>query len=417
VTRLLVPLSLFLLIILTVNYQFNKSNQWINFGDSTMIEISDTIKISPTNSINSLAITNLGKLKAGTIQYRLKIRASQDFSLRVSFWLPDIKVGKTTFCNLKTEYSICQISTDLAADTAAVLVLGEGNTWIKGDPHIEIDSTTLYINDKKQFFSWSLPLQRWKGFSFNENAFASHMVVIGLLGLLQVKNYFWIFLYSCPSLVAILLSGSRGALIAFLIGIFVLILARSRAYKLLPWTMAVALTTIVVFQAATLRGAVAPITSNQSGLRSLNVADQNTTRGRIEIWRLATKAWLENPRTFLIGTGDLASAMKVKYDARAQNAELQKTDLTHAHNLFIQTAGETGLLGLCAMIALWCWVVWKSWKARDAGALALLAAIFVINSVDYLFYYAPVHLAFWMAAAGLKPTDNNKEIEAQPATT
>ena len=54
------------------------------------------------------------------------------------------------------------------------------------------------------------------------------------------------------------------------------------------------------------------------------------------------------------------------------------------------------------MLWLWGWVILRAWRSRDAGALALLAAIFVINSVDYLFLYAPVHLACWMAAAGLK---------------
>jgi O-antigen ligase len=169
--------------------------------------------------------------------------------------------------------------------------------------------------------------------------------------------------------------------------------------------MLVVFSGIVVFQAFTIRNSAVPVTQNQTGLRALNISDQNTTRGRLEIWRLATKAWLENPRTFLIGTGDLASAMKVKFDARSSGYGLSKDSLTHAHNLWVQTAGESGLLGLCAMLWLWGWVILKAWQSRDAGALALLAAIFVINSVDYLFFYAPVHLAFWMAAAGLKPPE------------
>ena len=62
------------------------------------------------------------------------------------------------------------------------------------------------------------------------------------------------------------------------------------------------------------------------------------------------------------------------------------------------------------MLWLWGWVVLKAWRSRDAGALALLAAIFVINSVDYLFFYAPVHLAFWMAAAGLKQPESTTVV-------
>jgi hypothetical protein len=410
-------LTIIAIIVLIINYQFNKAFQWIDFGGSSRIQNANLIRILPNSPINSLAVTNLGILDAGNIKYKLKLRASKNFKLRVTFWLPDVKLEETVFCTLSTLYSHCQISINTTVKTSVNLVLGEANTWVKNDPFIEIDTTELYVNGKKQLFAWSLPLQRWKGFSFNENAFGAFMAVIGILSSAYIKNYLLLFLSTCPSLVGILFSGSRGALAAFTFGLFVLFLARSRAYKLLPWFVAVALITIVVFQAATIRGSVSPIVpSSQTGLRSLNVADQDSARGRLELWRLATKAWLENPRTFLIGTGDLASAMKVKHDARAQSFGLNKADLTHAHNLWIQTAGESGLLGLSAMLWLWCWVIWRAWTARDASALALLAAIFVINSVDYLFYYAPVHLAFWMAAVGLKPSDNHKQLEPHPTT-
>ena len=77
------------------------------------------------------------------------------------------------------------------------------------------------------------------------------------------------------------------------------------------------------------------------------------------------------------------NAMKAKFDARSSSFGLTKEFLTHAHDLLIQTAGESGLVGLCAMLWLWSWVILRAWRSRDARALALLAAIFVINSVDY----------------------------------
>ena len=96
------------------------------------------------------------------------------------------------------------------------------------------------------------------------------------------------------------------------------------------------------------------------------------------------------------------NAMNAKFDARSSSFRLTKDSLTHNYNLWIQTAGESGLLGLCAMLWLWGWVILRAWRSRDAGALALLAAIFVINSVDFLFFYAPVFLASWTGAAGFK---------------
>jgi O-antigen ligase len=152
-----------------------------------------------------------------------------------------------------------------------------------------------------------------------------------------------------------------------------------------------------------------------SGLRSFRVLDQDTSRGRVEIWRLALKAWLENPSTFLIGTGDLTAAMKANFDTRASQYGLSKDTLTHAHNLWLQTAGETGVVGLGVLIWLWGWIVLKAWRSRDASALALLTAIFVINSVDYLFFYAPIYLAFWLAGAGFvakEDTNTKKTVQA-----
>ena len=64
------------------------------------------------------------------------------------------------------------------------------------------------------------------------------------------------------------------------------------------------------------------------------------------------------------------------------------------------TSEMGGVIGLGALIWLWGWIVLKAWRSRDASALALLTAIFVINLVDYLFFYAPIYLAFWLAGTG-----------------
>lgn len=400
-TKFLPFLTIVLISIIVLNSQFNKSFQWNDFNKSTLIQTDYLTKISPNDSNNSLALTNIGNFASQKIRYKLKVRASNDLKLRVSFWLPDTRISETIYCTLAKIYSDCQISIEVKARTNVILVLGEAKTWIENDPYIEIESTQLFVDDVQQLFAWSLPSQRWKGFSFNENAFGAHMALIGLIILAYARNYIWAFLAMSPTLLCVFLSGSRGALAALAIGFLVFFLSRSRIYKCLPWILFLALAGIIIFQAVTLRS-LGTSAATQPNLRSLNVLDKDSARTRLEIWRLANKAWLENPRTFLIGTGDLASVMKVKLDARAISYGLTKNTLTHAHNLWLQTAGESGLLGLLAMVWLWGWVILRAWRSRDAGALALLAAIFVMNSVDYLFFYAPVHLAFWMAAAGLK---------------
>ena len=79
--------------------------------------------------------------------------------------------------------------------------------------------------------------------------------------------------------------------------------------------------------------------------------------------------------------------------------------------------GESGSVGACrgAIVWLWGWIVLKAWRSRDASALALLTAIFVINSVDYLFFYAPIYLAFWLAGAGFvakEDANTKKTVQA-----
>jgi O-antigen ligase len=81
---------------------------------------------------------------------------------------------------------------------------------------------------------------------------------------------------------------------------------------------------------------------------------------------------------------------------------LSKASITHAHNLWLQTAGESGLVGLISLTCLWVLVVLRAWRNKDETALALLVVIFAINTVDYLFFYAPVSFCFWMAVTGFK---------------
>jgi hypothetical protein len=397
---------------------FGGSLQWFHEPSLTnKTQIGDVFLFQPIAD-NSWVLQNSTMQGAGRVRYQFEVRAKTAFETTIGFIHSSLANGRTDNpCFVSKEWRICSVEVELSKRDSATLGIGGFGKWNTTSPTLEIRNPKIVVIVPPKLSDVIFDFSRVMGFSFNENAFGAHMVILGLLAFAFIADSRWTIFTFLLTFIGLFSSGSRGALAAFTFGLFVLFLTRSRAYKLLPWVIVLAFTTIAIFQAVTIRGSVSPIVpSSQTGLRSLNVADQDSARGRLEIWRLATKSWLENPRTFLIGTGDLASAMKVKHDARAVSFGLTKDSLTHAHNLWIQTAGESGLLGLSAMITLWCWVVWKSWKSRDAGALALLAAIFVINSVDYLFYYAPVHLAFWMAAAGLKPPDN-KELEAQPATT
>ncbi len=372
--------------------------------------LNNTTMIVPKDQKDAWVVKHLGYKGPATITYSIELRSEKEVRVPISLIT---STRSDEFCNVKRVWSVCVVRLSIPSRIYTLFQIGGQSAWKKGDAPIEFRSIIFSENPSPSLRERISLLQfsRDSGFAFSPNAFSAQITVVGLLAIIIAPSYLWSFFVFSPSLLSIFFSGSRGALAALAVGLVFFFVARTRYYKALPWLFILTLFGIVVFQTGTIRSTSIPITiQSQTGIRSLNISDQDSARGRLEIWRLAAKAWLENPRTFLIGTGDLSAAMKVKFDARATGYGLTKDSLTHAHNLWLQTAGESGLLGLCAMLWLWAWVILRAWRSRDAGALALLAAIFVINSVDYLFFYAPVHLAFWMAAAGLKQPDSTAGV-------
>ena len=306
-------------------------------------------------------------------------------------------------CQVQTQWSTCKFQVTLESRAFTSVYLGGNNTWRLGSTDLLIRNVKYEVIDLPQVIEYLIPQTRVKGLSFNENGFGAWMALLGLLALIAHRTLLS-RVSAGAALLGVVLSGSQGALGALMFGGMVLMLWNLRSGKWLLLLISLLAMFFVSTRFLATNNAVlsTPVQQLQPTIRVLRTTPTESIQTRLELWRLATKAWLENPRTFLIGTGDLTTAMKAKFDARSSSFGLTKDSLTHAHNLWIQTAGESGLLGLCAMMWLWGWVILRAWRSRDAGALALLAAIFVINSVDYLFFYAPVHLAFWMAAAGLK---------------
>jgi len=395
------------LVFLVISVLGLKKSTWNDTeGVAKFYFYNDKIKVAPIG-LNAYIVHSLDFQGSGEIEYSFEIKADKKTEMNMEISHQSLKNGFTKVkCSITENWTLCRKNVVLTTRSKMFFLIGGYGTWKSGDSPIEMRNNRVNIVIQPTLLEKLTVFSRTMGSSFNFNSFGAQIVVFGLLALIIAPTYSWVTLVVTPTLILIFLSGSRGALTAFAIGLLVLILARSRVYKFLPLVLALTFTGIVIFQVSTIRGLTTSVVAeSQTGLRSLNIADEGSTRGRLEIWRLATKAWLESPQTFLFGTGDLTKAMRAKVDVRSSSFGLTKDSLTHAHNLWIQTAGESGLLGLCAMMWLWGWVILRAWRSRDADALALLAAIFVINSVDYLFFYAPVHLAFWMAAAGLKPPE------------
>ena len=366
-------------------------------------------KYIPTNIQSSYIWQSLDYQGSGEVEFEMELRSDKVFEINLALLHPSLAKGRSDKrCLVEKEWSKCVIRVDLKYQQQTVLALGGFNTWIAP---IDIRNEKLNVIIAPKTAERLSLLPRISGFTFNSNAFGALIAIVCCLCAIISKRVWWNIFSTLFSLIGIILSGSRGALIAVLVGYFTLIVAKSRYFRLLTLFLSIILILFVLFQVNTFDKAVEPnnIIKSQPEMRSFDILDHDAVRGRLELWRLAAKSWLENPRTFLIGVGDLTETMKIKFDARSSGYGLTKEGITHAHNLWFQVAGESGFLGLVSMLCLWGWVILRAWRSRDSGALTLLVVIFVINSVDYLFYYAPVHLCFWLAAHGFVP---NKESNA-----
>ncbi len=400
-------LSLFVVLMISLFFSNNFTNNTKLRFESINVKSTyknNTFVLIANNERDSWGFFNLGFQGSGEIEAKLEIRSNIPRSVNVGLLHNDLpQIWNYNSCKIRLDWSTCGLKAKLSSRNVLTFGIGGWATWKSTDAAIEVRNPRVLIVKPPIWFEYFQFIQRFKGFSFNENAFGAQVAVASLLLIASNQPLAWSFFTVISAMLCILLTGSRGSLTAFAGGLLVFLLSSTRYYKILPFILSLVFLGILILQTDAIHS-VSPSAPNriQPILRSLDIVDQNSARIRLEIWRLAIKAWLENPRSFLIGTGNLTNAMKAQFDARSSNFGLSKDSLTHAHNLWIQTAGESGLVGLCAMLWLWGWVILRAWRLRDTGALALLTAIFAINSVDYLFFYAPVHLCFWIAAAGLK---------------
>jgi putative inorganic carbon (HCO3(-)) transporter len=117
--------------------------------------------------------------------------------------------------------------------------------------------------------------------------------------------------------------------------------------------------------------------------------------GRFDIWANAFRVFLSSP---IWGNGP--SSMQVLYAVEA--GVPPGFAASHAHNAFLQIAGELGIIGLA--LVFWCALLllrtfFRTWTSAPASTLPILAgyaAIFTAAGVEQLFQYAfdlPIYTA------------------------
>jgi len=194
---------------------------------------------------------------------------------------------------------------------------------------------------------------------------------------------------------AILLSQSRGALLAAVAGMALMLAAVTSRATVKPLLFGLLVLALVVGGLAAYLGTQRTIARFES--RNIDVASLGGRRTGIEA---AFRVWRAFP-LFGSGAGTFADVVSI-----GQDADVEKL-YRHAHDDYAEAAATTGIFGVLFVAAFFCGMVQAfrrespSWRAR-AFAVAALTSL-AIASVHALFdfnFYIPANAATLAAIAG-----------------
>ena len=185
------------------------------------------------------------------------------------------------------------------------------------------------------------------GGMFDPNDLAFFSLAFFPLNLIFIArdNPFWVRLacLSCfgTGVLLILLTGSRGGMIAFIVVAAMLLLLKTQTIKL--FLKAVFVVMCVVFVS------FSPIDTERYKTILALEDDYNIEGhgGRIDLWKFGLKAMLENPLT---GVGVNGYSRALGYDRMEREAETLRWQAPH--NSVVQIGAETGIFGLALFLLL-----------------------------------------------------------------
>jgi putative inorganic carbon (hco3(-)) transporter len=133
--------------------------------------------------------------------------------------------------------------------------------------------------------------------------------------------------------------------------------------------------------------------------------DEPSWLSRLEIWRVAGQTFADYP---VLGTG-LHTFEPVSWANYVYTVVEPAFNFTHAHNLFLQTAVNQGLVGLVALVGLWGLALWGPWQRRPQMVLergdwtavlgATLVGLLWFNLFDLLAWEMADGLLIWVLLA------------------
>jgi tetratricopeptide (TPR) repeat protein len=145
---------------------------------------------------------------------------------------------------------------------------------------------------------------------------------------------------------------------------------------------------------------------------------------RLEIWQVGSQLLSDYP---IIGAGlyTFDPVSRANYGYRSFPSSF---NLTHAHNLFLQTGSSLGIVGLLALAGIWGTAVYGLWQASRSThqQIRRLSAVFAASITGYLFFNLFDTITFgqkpglfvWLilaGASGLSLLAKEQSPEPQPS--
>ena len=285
----------------------------------------------------------------------------------------------STFVSIAPGRTIAQVG--LLALMTLFLVLTYARRWNRRSV-LNIDLLTIYLAICVVQLSglvalavgakWALgPYSRFTGLLSNANYAGMQSAVVLVLGchLLTVwagRRRALIAVGMAALLIALILSGSRGSMIAVVVGV-ALFLVLTRKWR----SLAAGLTVLTV-------GAGILAFFFPEVLSRVQAGDP--TSGRVGIYESMVGNWLTSP---FLGTGFRTTEL------------LPGTNGLAGHNIFLSVLTETGIIGLLAFLAVLAAVVFSGRQGTMAGAAAAVIVVELTESSIYG-WGGPTALVSWL---------------------
>jgi hypothetical protein len=87
-----------------------------------------------------------------------------------------------------------------------------------------------------------------------------------------------------------------------------------------------------------------------------------------------------------------------------QKLGFQHREIPHAHNTVLQIAASGGIVASSVFLGVLFVLAMRAVAQRNGLYLVLMGAFFTINTFDNLFFFAPLHVLFWLTSQAFRNT-------------